>query len=104
MPEQVHNPIDFTIFEDIAMARVEPFGVHLFEAIFYVLLGLLIAIAVRSFIRSISMMMTAPKRDEYSELATGFQYVESTCAECQWTGELPSYRRRCPNCGSTVFV
>jgi hypothetical protein len=95
--------MEFTWLEDLALARVEPFGLHLFEFILYVLLGILALFALRSLMRSFGMILLKPKREDF--LSSGsVEMVAVECLSCGWKGQVFKLRKRCPKCGGDSFI
>ncbi|MBZ0274272.1 hydrogenase maturation nickel metallochaperone HypA [bacterium] len=104
MLDKLLHRLDYSGLEDIALARVEPFGLHLFEVIFYAFLLLLGLFALRSLLRALAMVIIPPKRELFTETPIDFDVEFAECASCGWTGEVPAFRRRCPKCGSTTLI
>ena len=104
MLQKLLNHVEFTGLQNLILARVEPFGLHLFEFIFYCILGFFILLALRSFFRSTGMILFRPKKEDFLTSVTQQDYVQGQCVRCGWTGQVPTLRKRCPKCGNTAFV
>lgn len=104
MLENIPEKLEFTALENIALARVQPFGMHLFEFIFYILLALLCLLAFRSFIKSMALVVLKPRKEDFLTQVTNSEFVQGECASCGWKGMVPLYRKRCPKCSSTTFA
>ena len=104
MKEKLIQQLDFSGFEEFALGRVEPFGLHLFELFFYLFLGIFVLLTLRSAWRSFAMMIIKPKKDKFLDIVTSSGYVDATCPSCGWKGAVPGFHRVCPKCGSTVVT
>jgi hypothetical protein len=101
-----NNPLEnikFSTLDNLALARVEPFGLHLFEFIFYVFLGIFILLAFRSFLKSLGMIFLKPRKEHFLS-STDSTFVPGECAICGWQGQVPAFRKKCPKCGGTTFA
>lgn len=101
--DKVFQQLEYSLWEKLALARVEPFGLHLFEFIHYCLLGLLILWTLRVFFRTLAMMR-APSNRDMLELPPSLRVEHVQCTSCEWTGNLPKRNRKCPACGGDAFI
>ena len=101
MKEKLARQLDFSAFEDFVLARVEPFGLHLFEVVFFIILGIFVLLTLKTLLQSVAMMILKPKRNKFLDIVTSSGYVDVTCPACGWEGTVPAFHKVCPKCGST---
>lgn len=91
------------LIDKLAMARVEPFGLHLFEFILYLFVGFLLILAFSTLINAIKLHAT-PSAGEIAEIMEMIETVEVRCASCEWSGRVGTFHKACPKCGSRKFA
>ncbi|MCB1154312.1 hypothetical protein KDL45_11735 [bacterium] len=90
-------------FQNWALARVEPFGMHLFEVIFLVAFGILALLLVFHYFKTFSFLFAHPSDEAVARDAGRFSLEQMDCPDCDFSGWIPSFKRQCPKCGNRRF-
>ncbi len=90
------------LVDNLAMARFEPFGLHLFEFILLIFVGAIFVLAFLSLIKNLRLYLS-PTEQEIEETMEKIVILEVTCAKCEWQGRVPKFDKVCADCGGTEF-
>jgi hypothetical protein len=91
-----------SLVDNLAMARFEPFGLHLFEFILLILVGVIFILAFLSFLKNMKLYFR-PTEEEIEKTMENIVILDVTCSKCEWRGKVPKFDKVCADCGCKEF-
>lgn len=101
--DKVLEQLEFSFWDRLAMGRVEPFGMHLFELIHVVLFAVIVLWMLKVILNTL-VLLKRPSKSDLLKLPSSLRVERVQCSSCQWIGHLPLRGRKCPSCGGDSFI
>ena len=92
-----------SLIDKLAMAQVEPFGMHLYEVILYLVIAILCFFILLS-LRKIIVLRMSPSADDVDDAMERITIIQVKCLKCEWEGRIGSFMKECPKCGGKDFA